>query len=602
MTIIKYAPLRNRSQSGFALPAIILIATTTLILSTTAIQSAFAYRSLLDVQYYYGLAREAAQAGVVYAMACYKVRGASVTTLNPIVPNTNCTSGTSGSAYVTQGTNVRTSFSVTTTITTGTYGEIMRAVSTGTANLTTSSGTVVRTYQQNIVRSTAGGAKDILGITADRGTVFTMTSVRQAYGVGRNTYGQVGVNNNTSPQLSSTPFQLTSGLTAVKVMKEDDVTLVLASDGQVYSAGANNYGQMGNGSVSASGQWPPTKFNLPGSLTAKDAFTDGDTTWVIASDGKVYGAGLNSKGQIGNGDTSGANVTTPQLFNITLAPSVTALAMSGNGEMLLVLASDGNVYGAGKNQKGQLGNNTTTSGTTAVPVRYLMPSGVSIVDIETNNYDSFVLGSNGTVYGAGDNPNGYHGNGSTSDITDPRTGIFGLPGGVTAAGILAGDKAMYVIGSNGSVYSAGLNSVGQLGNGTTTSSSTYVTMLLPSGVTAVSITAEDNDAFILGSDGKVYGTGNNANGQLGNGTTTNVSDPRTGIFGLPSGVLAKAVVSDGDDATFVLGSDGNLYCAGNNLDGYFSYGVSGQKYSTPVQFGLPSGMKAYQPVSPTIIF
>lgn len=52
---------------GFALSAMVLISSITLVISLAAIQVAFAYRGLLDVQYYYGLAREAAQAGTVYA-------------------------------------------------------------------------------------------------------------------------------------------------------------------------------------------------------------------------------------------------------------------------------------------------------------------------------------------------------------------------------------------------------------------------------------------------------------------------------------------------------------------------------------------------------
>lgn len=102
-------------------------------------------------------------------------------------------------------------------------------------------------------------------------------------------------------------------------------------------------------------------------------------------------------------------------------------------------------------------------------------------------------------------------------------------------------NTLLVIGTDGQVYGAGANMYGKLGSGTLGDSAnnyrqcTTLKMQLPAGVSAVDMSTRSQlSTYILGNDGKVYSTGLNNLGQLGDGTTTNrlspvpVYIPRTG--------------------------------------------------------------------------
>ena len=84
----------------------------------------------------------------------------------------------------------------------------------------------------------------------------------------------------------------------------------------------------------------------------------------------------------------------------------------------------------------------------------------------------------------------------------------------------------------------------------------------------------------------LYCWGSNSNGQLGDGTTTSSSIPVE--VTLPSGLTAK-MVSTSYDATCAILSDDLLYCWGSNNFGATGLGAD---YSTPQQMTLPNGRTA----------
>ena len=286
-------------------------------------------------------------------------------------------------------------------------------------------------------------------------------------------------------------------------------------------------------------------------------------TCALMSGGAVKCWGVNTTGQLGNGTTSfGSSVPVDV---VGLSSGVVAIA---TGSISCALTSAGAVKCWGG---GLLGTGTTTQ--SSVPVDVVgLSSGV--VAIAAGGSDVCALTSGGAVKCWGNNVSGQLGNGTTLNSPVP-VDVLGLSSGVTA--IAVGGIHSCALMSGGAVKCWGYNVFGQLGNGTTTlSSSVPVDVVgLSSGVTAI---AAGNGGFhtcALISGGAVKCWGQNGTGQLGNGTTTDSSVP-VDVFGLASGVTA---IATGTAHSCALTSAGTVKCWGWDGLGQLGTGTS-LNYST----------------------
>jgi alpha-tubulin suppressor-like RCC1 family protein len=148
------------------------------------------------------------------------------------------------------------------------------------------------------------------------------------------------------------------------------------------------------------------------------------------------------------------------------------------------------------------------------------------------------------------------------------------------AAIGAGFDHTLFVKTDGTVYATGLNSNGQLGDASTTQRTSPVQM---SGVsTAVAAAGGDRHSIILLSDGTLAATGYNGQGQLADGTTTQRTSP-VAVSSL-TGVTAIAV---GSDHALARKSDGTVWAWGANASGQVGDGSTTAR-TTPVEIGLSS--------------
>ena len=173
------------------------------------------------------------------------------------------------------------------------------------------------------------------------------------------------------------------------------------------------------------------------------------------------------------------------------------------------------------------------------------------------------------------------GDGTTTQRTSP-VNVSGLTSGVSS--VVTGTKHTCAITTAGGVKCWGNNGAGQVGDGTTTQRSTPVNVSgLTGGVSAVSVSEVHTCALTTGGGVKCWGY--NAEGELGDGTTTNSNTP-VDVTGLSSGVLAISAKSYRHSCALTTG--GGVKCWGYNT--YGQLGSSGSDSSTPRDVsGLTSG-------------
>ncbi|MFN9003244.1 MAG: RCC1 domain-containing protein, partial [Alphaproteobacteria bacterium] len=253
----------------------------------------------------------------------------------------------------------------------------------------------------------------------------------------------------------------------------------------------------------------------------------------------------------------------------------------------------GNAHACGFNWFGGFGNGTTTSSATPTPVT--LPAGVtSFTSLAAGGYGSCGIGNNGRAYCWGHNGHGQLGNGTTTDSTTPTQ--VTLPAGVTSfTSITSGDFHTCGIGNNGLAYCWGLNNYGQLGDGTTTNRTTPTPVTLPAGVTSfTSIVGVGRHTCGIGNNGRVYCWGFNNYGQLGDGTTTDRATPT--LVPLPDGVISFTFVGGGTSHSCGIGNNGRAYCWG-----FGGYGQLGDGTTTNRTTPGPTVITPEGPISFTSI-
>jgi alpha-tubulin suppressor-like RCC1 family protein len=181
----------------------------------------------------------------------------------------------------------------------------------------------------------------------------------------------------------------------------------------------------------------------------------------------------------------------------------------------------------------------------------------------------------------GSNPYGQFGMGSTQSTDSVPVSLgFDASGQrfITAISVGLGGNSICALTDLGTVYCAGLNGTGQLGNGTTASSTTPVQVSGLGNVTALA--SNSNGACALKGDGTVWCWGYNGYGGLGNGTGTPSSTPVQ-----VSGLSSVIAVSGGSGHTCALKSEGTVWCWGWNGDGQLGDGtITNRALPVQVQF------------------
>lgn len=397
-------------------------------------------------------------------------------------------------------------------------------------------------------------------------------------------------------------------------------TLAVRSDGTMWSSGYNNYGQLGHGDTTNRSSPTQIGSNSDWVLVGAGSESSYAINQVPGSIAYLHAWGRNDYGQLGTNNITQYNVPTYTGFS-----SATGITKIQAGALyMMFLLGNGLLYSTGINGIGQLGNNSTVGRSAPVNIAS------SIVDFATGDSHAVAVNTSGVLYTWGNNNAGQLGlqnpTGSLAPSETPvpiASGTVGefdswvqvRAGNVTSGGVRSPSLHMawglnnyaqtgvgsatqhysspIVIGSGyskvvpggdhklalttgGIVYAWGYNGQGQLGNNSTITSSSAVS--LSSGWTDIAA----NYYFSAGTKTSgLWAWGYNNYGQVGDNTTANKSTP----VQIAGGVYTS--VELGFAHGIAIKNDGSLWTWGYNVNGQLGDGTVVNK-SSPIQIGTDS--------------
>lgn len=290
----------------------------------------------------------------------------------------------------------------------------------------------------------------------------------------------------------------------------------------------------------------------------------------LVASGAAYCWGVGSALLNAFGDSTAGGRTTPG----PVSGGLTFTTISAGDSHSCGLTPSGAAYCWGLNIRGSIGDGTLTNRPTPVAVA----GGLQFVALEAGGHTTCALTAAGDAYCWGRNNYGEIGDGSLSDRTVPTP----VSGGLTFSSIsVSVDSRVCAITPAGAAYCWGHNSEGGVGDSSTTDRRTPV--LVAGGLAFASLSTRSFDHTCAMTTGaQAYCWGRNADGELGDGTTTRRLTP-TAV----AGGQAFVSLETGTFMTCALTGAGAAYCWGANAGGQLGDGtVTGRTVPTPVTGGL----------------
>jgi alpha-tubulin suppressor-like RCC1 family protein len=248
---------------------------------------------------------------------------------------------------------------------------------------------------------------------------------------------------------------------------------------------------------------------------------------AIQQDWTVWAWGYNAQGQLGDGTTAQYNLPIQVKGPNEMGWLTDIIAVAAGNQHSVALSGDGHVLTWGGNTYGQLGNGTFES--SFIPIYVLNDDNLpfeNVIAIASGTNHVLLLTENNDLWAWGKNENGQLADNTPTAYNRPIH-VTGLPSNRIIQ-IAAGDAHSMVLLDNGEIWSWGDNSFGQLGLGGIVSSMIPAQVLQENGnplTNIVAIAAGDFHSLALSDDGYIWAFGNNQDGQLGNGSTVNLSKP-----------------------------------------------------------------------------
>ena len=343
------------------------------------------------------------------------------------------------------------------------------------------------------------------------------------YTAGDNLRGQLARTLDFYVEVDSVLTKVSTSAKTIDVALGVDHIVVLDENGEVWTAGCNQYGALGI-DENAGKYWYGTQIETLRKVTVGDgsvkirAVAAGQYhTILIDENGGVWTAGYNSDGQLGRSENVNSGTPNTVFKKAEGLDNVKIVGASGGTAHTVLLDESGNVWTAGNNLHGQLGRQTAKNVDPKFEKVADGISGVKITAIAAGSRYTVLLDESGNVWTAGSNGYGELGR-ETNGMSSSVFGKADLQG-ATAAKFIAAGGTTIVIDTDGNVRTSGINGHGQLGRDTGSESSDSKLLAVTDGIDGAEIIAAATGAgayhsVLLDKNGVIRTCGSNQCGQL----------------------------------------------------------------------------------------
>jgi len=342
-----------------------------------------------------------------------------------------------------------------------------------------------------------------------------------------------------------------------------------AATGTLWTWGRNTYGQLGDNTAAltnAADKSSPVQ-TVAGGTNWKLVAGGNYHIACIKTDGTLWTWGRNTYGALGDG----SSITHRSSPIQTVSGGTNWKQVAGGQYHTAAIKTDGTLWTWGHNLYGQLGDNTASLKSSPVQT---VAGGTNWKQVGCGYTNTAAIKTDGTLWTWGWNQQGQLGDGTS--ITHRSSPIQTIAGGTNWKQVVSGISYIAAIKTDGTLWTWGQNSNGQLGDNTIVNKSSPV-QTVASGTNWKQLAGGGYNIAAIKTDGTLWIWGYNIVGQLGDNTVVDKSSPVQTVAG---GTNWKQVANLG--ATAAIKTDGTLWIWGNNAQGYLGDNTLVSK-SSPIQ-------------------
>ncbi len=339
--------------------------------------------------------------------------------------------------------------------------------------------------------------------------------------------------------------------------------LLLPFDVNLYMWGFNSTGQLADNTVVSKS----SPVSVSGSFTDWVQVSSSTHSVAVRANGTAWAWGYNANGRLGDGTVVSKSSPVSVVGGFT-----DWIQVSAGGAHSAGVRANGTAWGWGLNTYGRIGDNTVVSKTSPVSV---VGGFTDWKQISAGSEHTAALRANGSIWSWGRNNVGQLGDnvGTTLIRSSPVSVVGGFTDWIQVS---AGGSFSLGLRSNGTAWAWGIGANGRLGDNTTVTKSSPVSVV--GGFTDwIQVSASNSHGMGLRQNGTVWAWGSNLYGKLGDNSTAEKSSPVSVVGGFTDWVQ----VSGGTGHSIGLRADGTAWAWGNNTDGRLGDNTAVSK-SSPV--------------------